>query len=298
MDALLQPSIDEAQLQSYQEVRPLDLITRDHQAFALLPQLNEAAEGLASHLARICSTQLRCPCKVETSPVEVMPASRLPDLLGEPRFKYSLMVNGNPGGGALTIDGSLGNAFVQRQFGGDLTDMQEVEGPPTATEKRSVGRLASLFVMALKSVLGGVAALEVSLERTPPRLLSPLTQGVSVVEFVMMISVGEQSSLVGLVLDTSAAGFRVAEAPVKFSREEGPLGPILQKVSIAVSAVLGHAEMSLGQVLALKPGDLLPLDTFGEGEAQFLVEQQPKFRGTPTVHRGSLSLQLKERIEE
>ncbi len=298
MDALLKPSMDD-DLQPHKEVKPLDLVTRDHQAFALLPQLNEAGEALAGHLGRICSQQIRVPCSVDTSPVEVMPASRLPDLLGEPRFKYGLTVNDRQGAGALTVDAAVGDAFVQRQFGGELSDMQPSEGAPTATERRTVGRLASLFAMALETVLGGISALKISVEQTPPRLLSPMTQGVSVVEFVMMVTVGEQSGLVGLVLDTSAAGFRTAAGPpVSFSREDGPLLPILQKVTIAISAVLGSAELSLGEVLALKPGDLLPLDTFGEGEALFLVEGRPKFHGSPTVHRGSLSVQLQERIEE
>ena len=298
MDALLQPSMED-DLQPHKDVKPLDLVTRDHQAFALLPQLNEAGELLASHLGRICSQQIRCPCKVETSPVEVMPASRLPDLLGDPRFKFSLNINGRSGAGALTMDAAIGDAFVQRQFGGSLADMQPTDGAPTPTERRTAGRLAAFFCLALESVLGNISALKVSVEQTTPRLLSPMTRGVSVVEFVMMVSVGEQTGLLGLVLDTSAAGFKTAAGPpVRFSREDGPLRPILQKVSLAVSAVLGQAELSLGQILALKPGDLLPLDTFGEGEAQFLIEGKPKFLGSPTVHRGSLSLKLKERIEE
>ena len=298
MDALLKPSMED-DLQPHKEVKALDLVTRDHQAFALLPQLNEASEVLASHLGRICTQQIRCSCSVETSPVEVMPASRLPDLLGDPRFKFSLNVNGRPGAGVLTMDAVVGDAFVQRQFGGDLADLQPTEGPPSPTEKRTAGRLAAFFTLALESVLGGISALKISVEQTPPRLLSPMTQGVSVVEFVMMVTVGEQNGLVGLVLDTSAAGFKTASGPpVSFSKEDGPLRPILQKVTIAISAVLGRAELSLGQVLALKPGDLLPLDTFGEGEAQFLIEGKPKFTGSPTVHRGSLSVKLQERIEE
>lgn len=298
MDALLQPSIDD-DAKPHQEVKALDLVTRDHQAFALLPQLNEAGEVLAGHLGRICTQQIRCSCSADSSPVEVMPASRLPDLLGEPRFKFSLNVNGRPGAGALTLDAAIGDAFVQRQFGGALSDMQPSDGSPTPTEKRTAGRLASLFALALESVLVGISALKIKVEQTPPRLLSPMTQGVSVVEFVLMVTVGEQTGLVGLVLDTSAAGFKTAAGPpVSFSREDGPLRPILQKVSIAISAVLGRAELSLGEVLALKPGDLLPLDTFGEGEAQFLIEGRPKFQGSPTLHRGSLSVKLLERIEE
>lgn len=298
MDALLQPSMED-DLQPHKDVKPLDLVTRDHQAFALLPQLNEAGETLAAHIGRICSQQIRCPCKVDTSPVEVMPASRLPDLLGEPRFKFGLNVNGRPGAGALTIDAAVGDAFIQRQFGGSLADMQPTDGPPTATERHTAGRLASFFCLALESVLAGISALQIKVEKAAPRLLSPSTQGVSVVEFVMMVTVGEQTGLVGLVLDTSAAGFKTAAGPpVSFSREDGPLRPALEKVPVAISAVLGQAKLSLGQILALKPGDLLPLDALGEGEAQFLIEGKPKFRGSPTVQRGTLSVKLLERIEE
>ena len=187
MDALLQPS--EADVGAApQDVRPLDLITRDHQAFALLPQLNEAGKSLAAHVGRICSQQLRMPCQAEPSAVEVMPASRLEDMVGSPRFTYSVKANGRSGAGALTIDGLLGAAFVERQFGGDINDLQDPGGAPSPTEQRAVGRLASYVVLAFQKVLSDLTAMELELEYFPPSLLGQMTQGVSVVHLTMKIS--------------------------------------------------------------------------------------------------------------
>ena len=297
MDALLQPS--EADVGAApQDVRPLDLITRDHQAFALLPQLNEAGKSLAAHVGRICSQQLRMPCQAEPSAVEVMPASRLEDMVGSPRFTYSVKANGRSGAGALTIDGLLGAAFVERQFGGDINDLQDPGGAPSPTEQRAVGRLASYVVLAFQKVLSDLTAMELELEYFPPSLLGQMTQGVSVVHLTMKISLESHECFIAVALDTSAAGFKQAGPPVRFSPKDGPLSAALLRVPVTVSAVLGRAQLSLSRLTELAPGDLLPLDTFGTGEAEFLIEGQAKFTGSPTVHRGVLSLRLEEHVEE
>ena len=55
---------------------------------------------------------------------------------------------------------------------------------------------------------------------------------------------------------------------------------------------------SLGQLMAIKPGDLLPLETFDDGEAKFLIEGRPKYMGTPTINKGILSLKLLNEYKE
>jgi flagellar motor switch protein FliM len=76
------------------------------------------------------------------------------------------------------------------------------------------------------------------------------------------------------------------------------LAQSLQRVPIMVSAILGDAEIPVQQFLALKAGDIVTLSTPTDAEIPLFIEGNPKFLGTPAIHRGSLSLQIKQIVKE
>jgi flagellar motor switch protein FliM len=290
MEALLQPSAAPARSRS---VRPIDLIARDHQAFALLPQIQEAADQFAQQAGGRCTKMLRIRCKGAASPVEVVPGSRLADLFGNPRFVFGVTVNGQPGAGVLTVDARLGGALVANQFGGEIDDQPLLDGLPSRTEQRTVSRTVALFVEQLASALQQVSDLSLVLEPETTGLMKDPAKAQAVVMLALNLTLGEQEARMTLAFETAAAGFRVAardEQPAV--AEDAPLTEHLRLVPLEVVAELGRASLTVSDFLNLAVGDLIVLETPVDAEVPVRIEGQAKFVGRPEVSRGSLSVKI------
>jgi flagellar motor switch protein FliM len=304
MDSILTPSEIEALLKATdaagaatKAVKPVDLVARDHQAFALLPKLQEAADRLAVFVSRLCTQLVRMPCKAAADAVEVMPGSRLSDYIEGPRFLFGIRVGSCAGAGVITIDSILGGTFVERQFGGELDLPASSDGPPTATERRTVSRLGGKIVEALANVMQSVSPMQASVEPDLPELTKNPARAVAVVLLVLRVTLGENRSTITIAIDTAAAGFKVAQRATS-EIVSGQLAGGLLRVPVAVSAILGTAEVPVNRVLALQPGEVFVLDTPTDAEIPLLVEGRAKFLGVPAITRGSLSLQIARAIEE
>ncbi len=281
------------------DIKAVDLISRDHRALALLPELQEAANRLALQFSRICTQQLKMGCKASTDPVEVLPGARLYDFLNSPRFMNGIRLGTCPGAGVITVDGILGGMYVERQFGGDLETPPFIDGAPTETEKRTVTRLAETFIAALSAVMAPISKLDPRIERGEPLILKNNNHVVAVVLFAFHLTIGEHRCTINIALDTSAAGFKLADK-ITFIREEdsSPLAPALEKVQIQISVILGQASLPIHQFMTMKAGDLITLNTPVNAEIPLLVEGKTKFSGTPAINQGCLSLQIKQKSEE
>ncbi len=58
--------------------------------------------------------------------------------------------------------------------------------------------------------------------------------------------------------------------------------------------MLGHASVTLNQLVNLKPGDVIPCDF--SGKATVLAEGVPLFRGSYGVSRGQQSVRFEQRV--
>jgi len=199
-------------------------------------------------------------------------------------------------GGVVAIDGPVGDGYIVSQFGGVADGPPMVDGPPTPTERRTAGRLAGALVEALVHALKPVTSLRASVninssERPTDRALVMLS---------VSVTYGEVEGRVVVALDTAAGCFRgqAARAPRKRVVPSADLVALLGKVSISASSVLGRAELTVRELLALKPNDLITLDTAVDSEVELHIEGQPKFMGTPLLNRGSLSLKVTRAVKE
>jgi len=296
MDALLQPTSHGA---ASKVVKPIDLVVRDHQAYAVLPVLQLAADSLAARIAQLCSQFLRLPCKGASEPVEVVPGSHVTNLLAAARFVYGLRVDGRPASGAVAIDDLLGGMYVACQFGGEIDGVDVSDGPPSATERRTVSRLAVRILGHLRGVLERTGPPSISIETAEsPGASKKPAAGQAVVLFTMRMTMLDRQSTVVIALETSAAGFKLPPETTGRDIAGSPLAASILNVPLTATVVLGTTLMPMRRFLSLAVDDLITLDSSVEGEIQLQIEERPRFLGKPIVSKGSLSLQINSRIKE
>jgi len=68
----------------------------------------------------------------------------------------------------------------------------------------------------------------------------------------------------------------------------------IDDAEVEISTILGHSRISLGDLLNLKPGDIVPCD-FG-GKVTVLAEAVPVFRGTLGLSRGQQAIKVEEKV--
>jgi flagellar motor switch protein FliM len=278
------------------EVRSVDLVACDHRAYAMLPELQQSADRLARGLEGLLTRSLRAGCRAEQRPVEIVPGGRLQELWGEPRFVYSVELDGQQDAAAVALDGFVGGAFVSRQFGGGI-ELPALDRAATGTERRTVARLASELVGTVVEALRPVADVEGRLcaER------SGQPAGAAVVLFAIDVRIGEHSGRVSLAVSTTCSCFegrsgRPSDAPLPTPSAE--LLPALAQVGVEVRANLGQRPITMREFFALAPGDVLTLDTPVDTEIEVMVADKRKFVGVPLLQHGLLSVRLSGVVKE
>ncbi|MFH1131148.1 MAG: hypothetical protein V1754_07420, partial [Pseudomonadota bacterium] len=165
LEALLKPTEGEAT----KPVRTVDLVARDHQAYALLSELQTIADRLVFHVANLCARRVGTSCFAKADPVEVVPGARLQELLGEPRYLYGLEVGGQPAG-LVALDALLGSGFMVNTLGGEPDFVYPEDLDPAPAERRIVFRFASEFVSILQTGMGEMISHPAKVVITPPDL--------------------------------------------------------------------------------------------------------------------------------
>ena len=68
----------------------------------------------------------------------------------------------------------------------------------------------------------------------------------------------------------------------------------LEDAELAMTTLVGRTSISLGELLNLKPGDILPCDF--SGQVTLIAEDMPVFRGTLGTSRGNQAVKIEGRI--
>jgi flagellar motor switch protein FliM len=68
----------------------------------------------------------------------------------------------------------------------------------------------------------------------------------------------------------------------------------VEEVDVELVPLLGHSTLTVGQLLNLKPGDIIPCDF--DGQATLLAEGVPFLRGTYGASRGQQAVKVASRL--
>lgn len=208
----------------------------------------------------------------------------------------------------LDIEPSIAFPMVDRLFGGPGTGDTAGRG---LTEIETVvmraiiqGLLNSLAegwsqLAAVDTELVTLASNPLFVQVQPPNEIT--------VRVTMVVRFGQQEGrwrlclpypLLEPLLPRLAVHHYYARKPQAESRSRNRWEEGLQQVPLTVSAVLGRARLTVRELLQLRPGQLLRLDTPANGLIQVRVGGRVKFRGLAGRVGQKLAVQVVERVGE
>ncbi len=238
------------------------------------------------------SGHMRSMVEVELVGIDQMTYQEFVLSLMNPAALFTFHLSPLEGEGVIELHPTLVMAMVERLFGGegDLpTGLREL----TQIEQAVMTRIVRQSLTDLGDAWGEIQKLDPQLkafERNPQflQILSP-AELVVLVTFEIRIerSAGLMSVCYPLValepaikrVEMQRSTSRVK--PWQATDGEDPLKRELMGVGLNVIAELGRTTVTVREILELREGDVLRLDTLGEQEIPLLVEGIPKFWGRP-----------------
>jgi flagellar motor switch protein FliM len=286
------------------EVRPYDF-QNDAGAMRLrMPAFELINERLARSLRVSLYNLLRRPLEIAVMPLRSAKFSDYAQSLALPSNLNVVRVNPLRGTALIALDPKLVFCVVDNFFGGTGRQQSAEAREFAPTEMRVIQMLLRSAFNDMREAWAPVAAIDVELVKSEVnpsfvQICSP-SEPVVICGFQLALEGGGGDlqiviplSMLEPVKDVLEAGASGVDAP-QDDRWLNSLKEDIQDAEIELSTMLGHASVTLSQLVNLKPGDVIPCDF--SGKATVLAEGVPLFRGSYGVSRGHQSVRFEQRV--
>ena len=270
VDALLETEKDAGAAAGRGIVVPYDLVARDKIVRGRMPVLDRITERWNTEFQRRLSDLIRRPVEAEIQPVEIAP-------FGEWQARNTGLTSFNiyavrpwQRNAMIALDGSLLFALVDAYYGGNGQTGPTVREELTPTERRLNTIIVTFFVDHFRNAFAPIAALDFVHQKTEtnPHYAEIATSSESVVINRMNIVLGDVQGSLSLVLPLSmfdSVRDKLTEALKSASRDEQrrwyeSLRRQLDSTELELATVFLRAEITMRELLMLKPGDVLPIE--------------------------------------
>jgi flagellar motor switch protein FliM len=269
-----------------------------------MPTLDMINERFARFFRTSLFNLLRRSVDVTVAPVEMQHFGEYVATVPVPSSLNLIKLAPLRGTGLLTLDPRLVFTVVDNFFGGSGR-FARIEGREfTPTERRIIDRLVANAFADLKEAWSPVLAIEpevVGCEINPhfATIASP-TESVVITRLQIELEGGGGELHLTLPYSAIEPLRDLLEAGVQSDRLEGDarwahaLREEIEDAEITLTTLLGNARVTLGQLLDLKAGDVLPCDF--EGRVTLCSEGVPLFRGSCGHSRGLHAVRIEERL--
>ncbi|MGE0115368.1 MAG: flagellar motor switch protein FliM [Steroidobacteraceae bacterium] len=287
------------------EARPYDFATQVRIVRGRMPTLEMINERFARLFRISLFNMLRRSPEISVAPIQMNKFAEYVHSLHVPTNLNLITVKPLRGTGLLILEPKLVFAIVDNFFGGTGRHAK-IEGREfTATEYRIIHMILKNAFTDMKEAWSHVFKLDFEYQNSEinphfANIVSP-TEIVVVTKFHIELDGGggdlhltvPYSMIEPLreVLDAGMQSDRVEhdERWLQSMREE------IEDAEVELSLNLGRSRITVGELMNLKAGDILPTDF--DGKAVMLVEEVPLFKGTFGASRGQQAIKLESRIQ-
>jgi flagellar motor switch protein FliM len=309
IDALLKGVDDgavpiEPPLEEPGKVRGYDLATQVRIVRGRMPTLEMINDRFARLFRVGLFNMLRRTPEISVAPVKVQKFTEYVQNLHVPSSLNLIKVNPLRGTALLTLDATLVYAIVDNFFGG-TGRYSKIEGREfTLTESRIIQmvlREAFTDLIEAWSICNPITIEYLNSEINPhfANIVSP-SELVVVTAFRIELEGGGGELHVTLPYAMIEPIRELLDSGVQSDRMERDeswnrtLRAEIEEAEVELVPVLGHTTLTLGRLVDLKPGDVIPCDF--DGEVTLLAEGVPVLRGGFGVSRGQQAVKVSQRI--
>ncbi len=288
------------------EARNYDFASEDRIVRGRMPTLEMVNERFSRQFRISLFNMLRRSAEISVGGVDMIKFSEYIHTLFVPTSLNLVKVKPLRGTGLLVFDPKLVYILVDNFFGGDGRYHAKIEGREfTPTEQRVIQMLVDLAFHDLREAWAPVMDLDfeyMSREVNPQfaNIVSP-TEVVVVSKLHVEVEGGGGDLHVTMPYSMLEPIREVLDAGVQSDRTDiddrwiTALREEVKSAEVELSSNLTEVELSLREVMRMKPGDVIPIDM--PKCISLRAEDVPVFRGKLGVSNDNLAIQIIEQVE-
>jgi flagellar motor switch protein FliM len=280
-------------------VRPYDL-TSQRVNRTQLPMLEIVCKSFAEKMGLALSALVRRDATVQFIALDCAKAAELQAALPVPASLVVVRLKPLSGNAFVSVDPALLLTLLDGFFGGSGRATSDSQAAIAPAAQRFLALMLRSFAAGLTAAWTPVAPLELELvkQETNPRLMQLGTPQEVLLALRFSVEFGAQTGRIDWLLpETLLAPIREALASESGNTQARKpeswapvLGTALQDAELEMRVILAQAQISLGELVRLTPGDIIPIDT--PQHAVLLAGGIPLYRGRFGVSQGRNALKI------
>lgn len=285
-----------------------DLTSQDKVIRGRMPTLDIVYERFIRAFRMTLSAQLRKLATLNIVATDTMKFGEFINTLPLPSCMSVIRFETLRGSGIIVLESKLAYALIESFLGGVDRPYMKIEGKDfTQIELSIVKKVIVAALEDLEKAWAPVTPMKIHFARTEtnPQFVAIVPPSDIVIVTTFSVELENSSGNLSIIVPFSTlepirqkliSGFQqeVVETDHYWANM---MVRHLEETDLRVQVELGHNEISLRQILALKVGDVIPLQTDATAEIVADVEEVPRFKGLFGSSRGSRAIQITQVVE-
>jgi flagellar motor switch protein FliM len=299
---------DKPLVNSPSDVRTYDFTKSEISARGRLPGLEVIFNSFARRLQSMFATELGKSVDANFDGMEVLSYENLIQSFPLPASIHAVRLEPLRGVEALVIEARLAFAMIELFFGGAGQKAMKVEGRDfTPIESRFLGKFVERMLRGMEESWQGVVQLKSRYLRSElnPYLLNIAGMGDPMILATYTINMSPISGTVLFALPLAAieefrnqlkSAIPTGDDPENLGIFQRGQEPLLE-VELDVRAVVDVVSMSVGEIMAVRAGDVIQLNAAGLDQVELWIEERRKFIGKAAQRNGNKVFVATERCD-
>lgn len=281
-----------------------DLTSQDRIIRGRMPQLDVIYERFMRSFRVSLSSALRRIATLNHASTDFLKFGEFINTLPMPTCMSVLRFNGLRGSALFVIESKLAYALVDNFFGGADRPYTKVDGKDfTPIELSIVRKVVESAIQDLENAWSSVAKIDCSFVRTEvnPQFVGIVPPTDVVIASTFDVELESANGTITLVVPYStiepikqklSSGFQVESDQTDKKLWAAAFKEQLVDMDVDVLVHLGETSISVEDLMALKVGDVIPLDQDVSGEFDIQIESVKKYKGYYGISHGNVAIQV------
>jgi flagellar motor switch protein FliM len=291
------------------EVTPYDLTNQDRVIRGRMPTLDIIYERFIRLYRMSLSNSLRKIATISIISTDLLKFGEFVNTLPIPSCMCIMRFESLRGPALLVFESKLAYALVDSFFGGTDRPYTKIEGKEfTRIELSIMKKVMDLAIKDLEEAWAPVHKTDISFVRTEvnPQFVGVVPPSDVIISTTFEVELENASGTIALVIPYSTIEPIKNKLNASFQTETDrvdkewtlKMDEHLRQAQANVQVNLGAAAITVGDLVNLNIGDIIPLAQDSDGELDMLVEGVPKFKCFFGVSRGNRAIQITRFVDE
>jgi flagellar motor switch protein FliM len=285
------------------EVTPYDLTNQDRVIRGRMPTLDIIYERFIRLYRMSLSNSLRKIASISIISTDLLKFGEFVNTLPIPSCMCIMRFESLRGPALLVFESKLAYALVDSYFGGTDRPYTKIEGKEfTRIELSIMRKVMDLAIKDLEDAWAPVHKADVAFVRTEvnPQFVGVVPPSEVIISTTFEVELENASGTIALVIPYSTIESIKHKLNASFQTEAdhvdkewtAKMEEHLKNTDVNVVVNLGKAEITVGDLVNLNVGDIIPLTSDADGELDVNVEGVSKFKCFFGVSRGNRAVQV------